>query len=419
MANKLLLESQKGSSRTQRTIRSLMTIGCIGVILATWNAWSSQRDILIVLGNESDGQHQFFLTASERPDIQAFFKSLKPHERRIMASNIGRYSDPEIAKLCGTLLSDFDADSRKILTRDLSIVAKLHPESVAKQLTVTGSFQVIGVFSALNMVGDAAIPLVTKQLEVADARLNASDFLVSKGDASTPFLLPYLDSKDKDIRAVTAETIGKIGTHEAVPALTKKWASSTFDEGFKYLSALCLIGDVRTESILLRSLDDPHYSDFQKALVALGLGRIGTARSIDRLWRLAASQDEIQSESGVQALQTCGNASLTRSPSNSQLVLRVAGGIAGPKADNVISTCLADPRLRNEAVRFCSRRPNLVPALLSLLPGQNFSEHGQLVDMIAQALLTTNRGQQEIPHLQRNATFGAIVTRRHLLGVTT
>src|SRR4051794_22717400 len=79
--------------RLQRTVKSLVAMSLLGIGLATLNVVSTRHDLSIATGPKSQAQREWFIDASERPDIAAFFKKLSHSDRLKMSRAIGRYDD--------------------------------------------------------------------------------------------------------------------------------------------------------------------------------------------------------------------------------------------------------------------------------------------------------------------------------------
>src|SRR5580658_11330050 len=123
------------------TLRSLLFMGGLGAVLIVWNIYALHRDTELATGPKSEAQEAFFVDAADRPDISLFFRKLTAKQRLAMAQDIGRYTDPQLGKLCGTLLGDFDPAARAALADSMGNVAVVHPQEVADQFNQKGSFQ--------------------------------------------------------------------------------------------------------------------------------------------------------------------------------------------------------------------------------------------------------------------------------------
>ncbi len=388
-----------------------------------WNGYTTRRDVAIATGPQSEAQRQFFIDASERPDISEFFKKVLTHEQRVeMAQNIGRYNDPQLAKLCTTLLADFDAEARTALAASLLHVAGTHPDAVAAQLNATGSFQLLAISKALSSCGPRAYPLEVKQLAAADARNNAEANLVAAGPAAVPYILPELDNADKDTRLAAADTLGKIGDRAAVAKLEQKLEDSPAEEKPAYISALAGIGDPSTLDLMSGTLRQVALPTQERAQAALGLGRIGQHESdpiapAKLLWQFASDPDSAVRSNIVQALRMCGDTALEIPGADEKVRLSVASGLTTPQAMQVIGDDLHNGDLRLDAARAAAGRaalaPNLQLALASLDP---YSE-GEFADALVQSLLTTEPGRKSLaPDSAHPALAGFIQRRKNLAG---
>lgn len=406
---------KKGASRAARTLRSLITISALGVVLAAYNAISLHRDVNLATGAAGPSQEQFLKDSAERPDITTFFKNLTPTQRLQMSKNIGRYRDPELAKLCGKCLDTFDTLARAALTDSLATVAKAHPDAAAALLNLPGSFQQLAIAAALRKAGPETLPLVAKQFSVADARPNAIAYLVASGAPAIGPTLPYLSSSDKDVRLSAADTLGKLRAKQAVEPLTKLFDKSSGDERLEYLTALAGIGDPSSESLMRQNLADESLPSPHRAQAALGLGAIATKSSLQTLWEYASNEDKSLRESAVAGLQLAGDAALQDTGSNETARLAVAAGVYSQIADSVIQKSLLDPGMSVAAAKVAGNRPDLAPLLASRARLLDATSQGDEIDSLLRALNTTPQGRSELQALSSataNPALAGLAARR-------
>jgi HEAT repeat protein len=406
---------KKPQGRRTRTIQSLFVMIGIGAGLATLNAITLKNDTATATGPESTAQRQFFVEAADRPDIAVFFKNLN-HEQRIqMAKNIGRYDDPKLAKLAAVLLQDFDADARRELTNSLVKLAPKLPKAVAEQMTQKGSFQQVGISTALDAVGDGALPLVVDMLANGDARPFAAAYLTDKGPKTGPLIVPKLNDKDKDIRLAAADAIGKLAYRPAVPPLRALYEGvksdpTKFDEMMGYLSALSGTGDPSLEKLFTDLLNNPNSPVNSRATAAFGLGRIATPSSVKTVWKYVDSDDAQLASNAIAALQRAGDVALVSAPSVGNGRLRVAAGITGPEADRLLGSALNPSD--SVVLSLAGNRPALVPRLAEILETTSGDEQGDVVDLVVRALASTPEGQTELNRGKYSAPVAAIISRR-------
>jgi HEAT repeat protein len=399
---------KKGPSRLARTLRSLLFMIAIGAILAAYNAFNQYRDTSMATGPRSEAQAGFFSTAADRPDIALFFKGLTPNQRLTMARRIGEYDDPKLGTLIGKLLGTFDASAREVLTQSLARLGKKHPEAVADQLTVAGSLQQFAVSSALREVSAPALPAVAEKLKVADARTNAVAYLVTNGPSSTPYLLPLLKEKDKDVRLAAADALGKLGAKEAVQEIIALYDRSEGDERFGYLSALSGIGSPAAEPLLTKEAEDESVTGPRRAQAMLGLGRIGSPTTVATLWRLLKTDDPQIADAVVSGLQLAGNLAISTAPTPED-GLRVAAGVRTPEADRYIAEALSRPGSRKAAAEAAANRPSLVAAVAAAVKS---ASDGEEADALMRTLATTPEGIAELKRLADDPALGGFASRR-------
>lgn len=432
--------TKKGAGRLARTLRSLIYIVSLGVILAVYNAVSLRRDVALATGPVGPAQREFLKGAADRPDIASFFKHLTPEGRLKMSKNIGQYDDVELANLCGKLLDTFDPEARVLLTASLTHVALVHPEAVAEQFKLPGSFQQVAVTTALRKAGAVALPLVDKQLAVGDARPNAVSYLVGSGPAAIAPTLPYLDVKDKDTRLAAVDAIGKLRATQAVPKLIQMYQGSKEEERLAYFTALATIGAPSTQDLMTTVLTDEAMSTPLRAQAALGLGQIGLPSALTTVWTFTASIDQTLHDSAITALQLAGDKALRigvdlarsgprivnnnvtepaqRAPEvevRQSTVLQVAGGIHSIFADSFIEAGLQDPLTSVQAALVSGSRPELVSILTAHAKGANPDTQGDKIDALFRALATTVPGRTALKEIGAKADespIGALAARR-------
>ncbi|HEY0868057.1 MAG TPA: HEAT repeat domain-containing protein [Fimbriimonas sp.] len=394
----------------------MIAISAVGVSLGLYNAYNVSRDERLATGPKSEAQREFFVETSKRPDLAAFFKSLNHEQRVAMAKNIGRYDDPELATLIGIVLADFDAEARAELTKSLAKLAQTHPDKVAEQLKLTGSFQSLAVTRALKTIGAEAVPLVVQQLTVADARNNAIAFLVDTGEPAVEPLLAQLDHKELDVRKAAADALGKIGSPRAVSKLTAKYQATTGDEQIAYLAALSAIGSERNQSLFVQNIRDEKLPLPNRALAAIGLGRIGNDEAARELWKYVDHPDLDFRGQIVSALQLAGDSALRVPGQRPEDVLQVAEQVRTPLSESLIRRGLENGASA-QALRAAERRPALVPQLVAIVRNADPEEDGDVIAAAVEALDTTEQGQAQLKQFESDPAIGGFVARRkHLAG---
>ncbi len=405
-------EKKKRKSQQSGTGYILLFLVVSAVAMAFYNAWSTRTDIRIATGPVGKEQDAFFVNAADRPDIATLYKSMTPAQKLIVAKNIGNYDSPKLAKLIGILLADFDQEARRELTKSLSAVAHKQPGAVAKELKNAGSFQNLGVSTALKSIGDKAIPFVVKQLSDGDCRPQAIAFLI-ENPASIKPLIASLDDKSADVVKAAVEALGKLRATEATEKLMDMYEASKKEDKLLYLTALASIGDSRTENMLTAALDDPELDGSMKQQAALGLGRIASPTSIVRLWRIVPNPDVDLVDSTISALQLAGDASLRTPNTPDDIRIRVAAGIETPLADSVIASGLQSQNkvVEEVALQNSLERPGLVNALSAYLQAMHSESEGELIDLAVTALMSTPSGTQAARALKNNPLLAGFIER--------
>lgn len=395
----------------------LLVLIVAAVAMAFYNAWSTKTDIRIATGPVGKEQERFFVEAADRPDIATLFKSMTHEQKIVVARNIGHYDDPKLAKLIGILLADFDQDARKELTKSLAKLAQKQPAAVAAELKNAGSFQFLGVTEALKSIGDKAIPYVVQQLANGEARPQAIALLVENRASIKP-LIACLKDKNSDVVKAAVEALGKLRAREATEKLMAMYENSKKEDKLLYLTALASIGDPRSENLLTAALDDPDLDSSMKQQAALGLGRIATPTSIQRLWRLVPNPDVDLVDSTISALQLAGDASLETPGTPVDIRIRVAAGIPSPLADAVIATGIRNPdnKIKKLAFQSALERPALVRPIADFLSSIRVADDGELIDYAVRALMSTPQGVRAAIPLKKNDQLVGFIERSEQAG---
>jgi HEAT repeat protein len=406
------MANARPASRFRRTIYALIFISAVGVVLSVYNLYTNQRDLNLATGPESPAQKAFFVTAADRPDIAAFFKSLKPEQRLTMAQNIGRYSDPKLPQLAAILLGDFSVPAREALAESLKKLVKDHPEKVAEELKRGGSFQQTGITSALREYGDGILPFVAKQVTVGDARNHAVNFLVDAGSKSTSLLVPMLTNESRDVRMAAAEGLGKIADRASVPALLSAYQTGAKDDKLGFFSALASVGDPGQEPLMQRVILDPNEPMSFRAQAAIGLGRIRTPSAARVLWTFVEHPDLDFRRTVVASLQSCGNVALQTPGSVPIQRIAVAAGIEGSVSDAVIRSGLRNPETLEAAAIAAAGRAGLRADVEATLRSLDVRTAGDRADLLVSALAAMPNGSRALQQADWSPEVAALVRRR-------
>lgn len=399
--------------RLGRTLKSLAVISALGIGLAAFNTITLRNDVATATSTRvSDGQKRWLIDAADRPDIAVFFKGLRPEERLAMAENIGRYDDPKLPALAAKLLGDFDEAARKVLTESLTKLAKTQPSAVAEQFKVKGSFQNMGVATALRSIGSEAYAPVAAMLENGDARPAAVAFLTESGPSATSAVLPLLKSENKDVRLAAADVLGKLRATEAIPDLVRLYETAEPADRAQYLAALSGIGSPRQVPLFTGILNDAEEPPALRATAALGLGRADTPDSVATLWRYTDSDDLALREAVINGLQVATNNALRVPRPLTDAVVRVAGAIRTPTARDLLAQALSRPDLRDTALAAATDRADLAPLVVAALGKANPATEGGFIDRAIRTLLTTAEGEAALASLATREELRGFITRR-------
>ena len=335
-----------------------------------------------------------------------------------MARNISRYDDPTMAKLIGKCLESFDAQARDELTKSMAVIARSQPKAVAQQLELKGSFQQLAVAKALRESGSDVLDMVAERLTNADARPNASSYLVASGKSAIPSVLPQLDSKDKDVRLAAADVLGKLRSRQAVDELTSKYRSTKGDEQYGYLAAIAGIGDPSSQGLLESALEDSSLPVPQRAQAELGLGRIASPATVELLWTYIDDEQRQLRESAITALQISGDVALRHAPNDVANQLAVASGVHSDLANSIIAGALGTSNV-GEAADAAHGRPELAEVLVSHLRSIEPDRQGDIADDLIDALASTPAGAAALKTLDEPALAGLVQRRLTLRGTQT
>lgn len=399
----------KISGRIKRAISSSLILFALAGVLAATNVYSQNRDRQAALGPMSEAQKQFFLDAVERPDISSFFKRFKSAEKVQAAKNLGRYQDPKIVKLAVIWLTDFDVEARKELELVLKSLAPKYPKELATELDKAGGFQKLGVANALRFAFDASLPAVIDQLSVAAARNNAVEYLAASDDKVGAFVLPKLESPDKDTRLAAADALGKIGFLPAGSKILDLYRKAETTDKSVYLGALANLGDPDLLLTFQSVLSDSNAVPSDRASAILGLGRIGTDAAAKALWTELADEPLDRTQI-IDALILTGDKALKSGGSPTDR-LQVAGGIRSPLADMEIEQALTRPRPTILVPELAANRPSLARPLLKVLNALNPEQDGRMIESTVRSLLSTPVGKKLLMGSPSHDKFRGFIQR--------
>jgi hypothetical protein len=381
----------------------------LGIGLATLNVVSTRHDLSMATGPKGQAQREWFIDASERPDIAAFFKKLSHVDRLKMSKAIGRYDDAALAKLVGKLLADFDADARRELTHSLLPIAAAHPEAVANQFTQKGSFQTLGISTALRPQGAKVLPAVADMLANGDARPAASAYLVGSGDAAIDVLIAKLNDASDDVKLAAADALGQLRAKRALPRLLRLLEEGKPEQRPLYLAAIGAIGDPSSEQFLAKILADSSLPVSERTPVALGLGRIGGTSEVPLLWRYAQSDDPALATAAQSALSTIGPSALLARDVSPPVLVSVASAMRSPDGDDAIRNALDVPSTRIVAVKAAAGRQALLPKLVSLISAAQ--RDGDLAEPLVDVLSQTAEGRQALVPYRSDPALAGFIER--------
>ena len=401
----------KVSNRIKRAVYSSVLLFLLAGVLAGANIHFQNQDRATTVGPANAAQRQFFVEAVDRPDVAAFFKRLSHPQKLTAAQNLGRHDHPAMVRLAVLWLNDFDADARAELEKVLVHHARKYPKELAAELKSSGGFQKLAVSRALATSFEASLLFVIEQLEVPEARANASEYLALQGRRVGEAVAKKLKSETKETRLAAADVLGKIGFLPAAAPLRELYKTAESADRPAILSAIANMGDPASEEILTQVLADPKSAAGDRATAILGLGRIKTPTSIAVLWENV--KFPTLRPRAIEALSLAGDGSLLPSKPMSDL-LDVASGIQSPKADRIIAKALDDPTLAAEAAEFAEGRASVVPDLVRALHGLNPANDGRAIERLVASLSTTDAGRRALDNPDLAARFGGFIRRARL-----
>jgi hypothetical protein len=409
-------------SPTRRRARTGLGLGLLvgaAALMAFYNAYSTQRDIRTATAAPSQAQAAFFVRTAERPDAVEFYKALDKQQKLTMARNLGEHDEPEIPKLIGLLLTDFDSEVRDTLAGSLARLAERRPREVTAELKHAGSFQRVGVFRALDALGSNSIPLVAERLYDGEQRANAGTYLVQVGEPAIPHLLEVLRDQDKDARLAAADALAKLRAQQAVSDLLRLHQDAPPDERLAYLSALAAIGAPEAEDRLKTGFRELTLDTPSRQQSAVGLGRIGSPAGIELLWAQIDHHDHAFRSSVVNGLQLAGEEALRLRPPGVHpgRVIEVASGVQGPAADASLRQHFdhAQREVRVAALRAAAGRPALAGAITATIRRLDPAIDGDVADAAIGALLSTEAGGAELATLEQDQRLKGLIMRRTTL----
>ena len=212
---------------------------------------------------------------------------------------------PLTVKQCLTLLKDTEADVRTRVTKTLTLLGKDHIEILVLAMKDFDENVRNGAKDALVAIGPRVISYVQRATEEPELRGAAFEVLVRIGAPSVPALNGLLNADDQDVRMAAADSLGKVGSKKATPALLKA-ANDLAAVRRVAISSLCTICDPRSTDLLVDVLSHTKDDGEVRARAARALSVIGGPKAVAALTGALGDWDLKVRTSVITGLQTMG-----------------------------------------------------------------------------------------------------------------
>jgi len=208
-------------------------------------------------------------------------------------------------KQCLVLLKDTEADVRARVSKTLTLLGQGHIELLVPAMKDSDENVRNGAKDALVAIGPRVIRYVQRATEEPELRGAAFEVLVRIGKPSVPALIGLLQSDDQDVRMAAADSLGKIGSKNATPALLKATRDVAAVRRVA-ISSICTICDSRSADLLVEVLSHTRDDGEVRARAARALSVIGGPKSIVALTGALGDWDLKVRTSVITGLQTMG-----------------------------------------------------------------------------------------------------------------
>ncbi len=385
-----------------RWIVRLLFVAVVAGVMgsAIWNNIATNRLIEQATGTNPEEQRRALKQIATRDDFYDLIQSRKPPARLRVAEGVERLNDPDGVKIALAMLRDPDPKVRDRFLVALEKIGRNNLEALAEGLKHSDGKVKNGTVAVMTQIGIACLPVALKAFEDSGARASATEVLAQFGSVSVPGLLDILNkATDTALRLDTITALGRIGDRRATDAILPFLSKVSQQDRRVVLVALGSIADPRTETLLIDALQSQREDPDARAQVALGLGRIGSARAFQALRQalsdpnlfVADSAAESLKLAGVRALNTLAGAVRDPNPAVRRRAVEALGGVPDARAVQLLAQALRDPE---PAVRRASalalgeiRRPEAVPVLIGALRSQD----GGVVQNAIQSLIRIGR----------------------------
>jgi HEAT repeat protein len=292
---------------------------------------------------------------------------------------LGQFPGPEaeatlrkVVRVADARGGKFGAACKRYAVFSLALMGKADVlDMVQDGEEIQGSAMVPDLFLIVQLaaiIGPAGNPILSKQLEIYGADLEATDrmqytllALGRTGDASfVPRLLPYLQSKSTGIRAQTADTLGRIGPPDVCLQILPLLAQPTQRENYAVADVLLLMKPEPCYKAMVARLEVEQNTgiraDLYGAIASLGgesaldvfRAYMGSKDYVDRTL-VADMIGRIGSKKGLNMLRA-----MLADPSTNvvERALESIAAIGGEGATDTLLAMTADRR-RNVALKAC------------------------------------------------------------------
>lgn len=329
-----------------------------------------------------------------------------PKAQRIKMMDVIEQVTGELGiKHCLELLKDKELTVRARVTKSLILLGKNHIKLFVPEMKNPDANVSAGAKDALVGIGPIVIPYVHPVVKEPDLRGPALDVLTRLKEPSVPVLVELLVKGDQDVRMGAADSLGKVGSKKATPALLKATRDIKAVRRIA-ISSLCTICDPRSEDLLVEVLSQNKDDGEIRARAARALSVIGGPRSISTLTGALGDWDLKVRTSVISGLQRIGPSAVklvmaAMKNSGSQDVRRAGAAVLEridcPESASALRglTRDSDPTIRASAARGLGAQTSGGGA--DLLISMLYDKDGRVASTAEDALVSM--GSRSVPAL--------------------
>ena len=198
-------------------------------VIARLDVKEAEDALIVAITDSNAAVRQFAMYAlgeiKSAKAVYALTHQVKNYKSNEQATNallaLAKIADPSSADLFRQFIAAKDPGHRAASAEGLARVGATDfvPQLEQRLQSERGPAVQLAYFFALQTLGRNYLEHIVKALEEDDSAPQAMEYLVELGSAVAKDLVPYLASREDNVRGRVAEILGIVGTADVLPAL--------------------------------------------------------------------------------------------------------------------------------------------------------------------------------------------------------